>query len=405
MQDAKFAVQTDVNIASFTVQTAFAGRAAGKENPDADIESWWLEDMLAWAQVSGAELLSHMTAGTRAAVGCAAEARARRSEAPKHGAHAQRHRLTQRSVRRQHVRRYGVLRARSNRPRSLFVLPALNGSRLMTLARTFLTVALLLLFGAQRLVFAQEVSAKLGVARTIKSKILSEDRKVLVHLPAGYDTSAKSYPVLYLLDGTSAFLLEMIAVTNRLHTDHNAPEMIILAIENTNRDRDMMPVVAKDYPGPPRAEAFLGFLEKELVPDIERAYRTAQPRILQGKSLSGLFTIYALLAQPTAFNAYVACSAGWFPENNEYFVTMSTRAFQNVEAFANRRVFMANSLRDQYDPDQAIHRQMIEFSSLVRDKLGEAMSYRYETYQDYPHVPFPCPYDGLRFVTAAQLKK
>ena len=60
---------------------------------------------------------------------------------------------------------------------------------------------------------------------------------------------------------------------------------------------------------------------------------------------------------------------------------------------------MANSLRDQNDPDQAIHRQMIGFSGLIKDKLGEAISYRYETYEDYPHVPFPCLYDGLRFVT------
>ncbi len=263
-----------------------------------------------------------------------------------------------------------------------------------------LTLLLLSVPATHRPVFAQDVNVKLGSARTIKSAIMNEDRKVLVHLPASYDTSSKSYPVLYLLDGTPAFLLEMIAITNRLRNDGYAQEMIIVAIENTNRDRDMMPVVAKDYPGPPGAEAFLAFLEKELVPDIEKTYRTTQPRILQGKSLSGLFTVYALLARPTVFNAYVACSVGWFAENNEYFLTMSNRAFQKVDSFANRRVFMANSLRDQYDPDQTIHRQMIEFSGLVKDKLREAISYRYETYQDYPHVPFPCLYDGLRFVTA-----
>ena len=56
--------------------------------------------------------------------------------------------------------------------------------------------------------------------------------------------------MLYLLDGTPAFLLEMTAVTTRLRNDGNAPEMIIVAIENTNRDRDMMPVAAKDFPVP-----------------------------------------------------------------------------------------------------------------------------------------------------------
>lgn len=256
----------------------------------------------------------------------------------------------------------------------------------------YLTVLLLMVLG-NRLVFAQEVSVKLGVARTMKSSILNEERKVLVHLPATYDTSGKAYPVLYLLDGTQASLQEAITVTNRLRAD-----MIIVAIENTNRNRDMMPVVAKDYAGPPRAESFLGFLEKELVPDIEKAYRTTQPRILLGKSLSGLFVIYVLLARPAAFNAYVGCSAGWFAENNEYFRALSTRAFLNDASYGGRRVFMANSLQDQYDPDQAIHRQMVEFTAVVKEKLGQAIAYQYKTYEDYPHVPFPCLYDGLRFV-------
>jgi hypothetical protein len=48
---------------------------------------------------------------------------------------------------------------------------------------------------------------------------------------------------------------------------------------------------------------------------------------------------------------------------------------------------------------------MMGFSELIRQHLGEAISYRYETYLDYPHVPFPCLYDGLRFVTTDQPKK
>jgi predicted alpha/beta superfamily hydrolase len=274
----------------------------------------------------------------------------------------------------------------------------------MSCAR-LLAVVMVLIAASARLAWAQDLTATLGVTRTIRSTILSEDRKVFVHLPASYNTSGNAYPVLYLLDGSPAFLLEMIAITTRLRNDRNAPELIIVAIENTNRNRDMMPVVAKDLPGPPRAEAFLGFLEKELIPEIEKAYRTAAPRILQGKSLSGLFTIYALLARPTVFNAYVGCSAGWFAENSDYFSALSARAFRTVESFANRRVFMANSLHDQDDPDQAIHRQMIGFSELITRTLKETLAYRYETYENYPHVPFPCLYDGLRFVTMGQPTK
>jgi hypothetical protein len=121
---------------------------------------------------------------------------------------------------------------------------------------------------------SQEVTARLGVRRPLKSAILNEQRTAIVHLPASYDTSGRSYPVLYLLDGTTAFLLEMIGITNRLHSDQNAPEMIIVAVENTNRGRDMMPVIAKDFPGPPGAEAFLTYLDRH---SRAREVRALQP--------------------------------------------------------------------------------------------------------------------------------
>ncbi len=72
---------------------------------------------------------------------------------------------------------------------------------------------MLLTLGSPRLAFAQEVSATLGVTRTIKSTILGGDRKLFVRLPTSYDTSGNAYPVLYLLDSTPASLFQMIAIS------------------------------------------------------------------------------------------------------------------------------------------------------------------------------------------------
>jgi hypothetical protein len=46
----------------------------------------------------------------------------------------------------------------------------------MSCVRTFLAVVGLLTLGSSQLTFAQEVSATLGVTRTMKSTILGEDR-------------------------------------------------------------------------------------------------------------------------------------------------------------------------------------------------------------------------------------
>ena len=41
----------------------------------------------------------------------------------------------------------------------------------------------------------------IGEKVTIKSKVLNEDRNLMVYLPQTYGISGKSYPVMYLLDG------------------------------------------------------------------------------------------------------------------------------------------------------------------------------------------------------------
>ncbi len=46
-------------------------------------------------------------------------------------------------------------------------------------------------------------SSKVFDNLSIPSKILKSDRKYAIYLPAGYETSQRSYPVLYLLHGAT----------------------------------------------------------------------------------------------------------------------------------------------------------------------------------------------------------
>uniref|UniRef100_UPI0025CEEADB alpha/beta hydrolase-fold protein n=1 Tax=Algoriphagus sp. TaxID=1872435 RepID=UPI0025CEEADB len=47
--------------------------------------------------------------------------------------------------------------------------------------------------------FAQD--SKVFDQMTLQSKILNMERKYAIYLPPGYETSQRSYPVLYLLHG------------------------------------------------------------------------------------------------------------------------------------------------------------------------------------------------------------
>lgn len=262
---------------------------------------------------------------------------------------------------------------------------------------------ILIVFGLTnpRLTYGQDINIKIGFRDSIKSEILHENRKIIIHLPDGYDTSKQSYTVLYRLDGSPNSLFGTVAVTNRI-TD--IQKIIIVAIENVNRDRDMMPVKSNYYSGTIGGEKFLGFIETELIPVIEKKYRTNHKRILCGQSLSGLFTLYALLAKPKLFDAYIGCSAGWFADCDDFFMELSRKAFKDADQFTGKKIFMANSLIDKYDADQKIHQQMLKFSDLLTTKLGDKVNYKYVTYDNYGHVPYPSFYDGLKYILELQVK-
>ena len=141
----------------------------------------------------------------------------------------------------------------------------------------------------------------LGEARSFRSAILNEDREVQIALPDSYGRTSISYPVLFLLDGSS-HLLHASATARFLASARNRiPEMIVVAIPNTNRNRDMTPG--------PGAATFQRVLAEELIPWVERNFRAAPERILFGHSLSASFAVHTLLNRPELFDAYVAASA------------------------------------------------------------------------------------------------
>jgi len=148
----------------------------------------------------------------------------------------------------------------------------------------------------------------LGEARSFHSAILNEDREVQITLPETYGRTAISYPVLFLLDGSS-HLLHGSATTRFLANARNRiPDMIVVAIPNTNRNRDMTPG--------PGAATFQRVLADELIPWVERNYRAAPERILFGHSLSASFAVHTLLNRPELFDGYIAASAPlWRYEN------------------------------------------------------------------------------------------
>jgi len=150
---------------------------------------------------------------------------------------------------------------------------------------------------------------------TLKSEVLGEERTVLVRTPAGYDPNKERYPVLYMTDG-NAHMAHTASTIEFLARNGRMSELIVVAITNTDRTRDLTPtrVANSNQEGGPQfptsggADKFLKFIETELIPEIEKRYRVQPYRVLAGHSLGGLFAIHAMVSRPEVFSSYVAVS-------------------------------------------------------------------------------------------------
>jgi hypothetical protein len=141
-----------------------------------------------------------------------------------------------------------------------------------------------------------------GRAFVIESAILKEKRKINIALPASYALSgpAQRYPVTIVLDG-EASLPSAAAVSDELTRNGQIPEAIIIAIENTNRLRDLTPP-GLSVSGSSRSEGgdrFLDFIERELLPEVDRQFRGSAPRTIIGHSSGGILVTYAAATRST----------------------------------------------------------------------------------------------------------
>ena len=223
----------------------------------------------------------------------------------------------------------------------------------------------------------QSPSRQIGLAeaRSFHSAILDEDREVQISLPETYGRTAISYPVLFLLDGGS-HLLHATATTRFLASARNRiPEMIVVALPNTNRNRDMTPG--------PGAATFQRVLAEELIPWVERNFRAAPERILCGHSLSASFAVHTLLNRPELFDAYIAASAPLWRYDN---FASDTKAGLSRAAKAGAAVYLTVGQNE----NERLRDGMQRFAATLKAAAAaEAPAWSYMDMKDEDHSSTP----------------
>ena len=170
----------------------------------------------------------------------------------------------------------------------------------------------------------------LGTRLRIRSSVLHETREVIVATPPSYDLARGRFPVLYVLDGAEN-LLTTVSASRALAAAGRMPPVIVVAIVNTQRDRDFTPKLVRTNELPPGvetiggADAFLRFIGTELIPAVDSKYRTQPMRTIIGHSLGGLLAMRALATAPNLFRGYLTIEPSlWWDARQPVSVVMDS---------------------------------------------------------------------------------
>ena len=228
-----------------------------------------------------------------------------------------------------------------------------------------------------------------------------------IGLPASYAQNPdRRYPVVYVTDGYWDFA-KMHANRESLTYDKVAPEFIIVGLayagenlEYGNLRRWELSPVPFGGGGPEEsghAADFLRTIKTEIIPFVEREYR-ADPahRVLAGASLGGLFTLYAMYAEPGLFEGYIAATPAvvlgddWLLGFEDAFVKAgkSLRGRLFVSTGGNEAPgFMGGALR---------------YNARVSSRKHEGLAYEFRVIEGERHAGMQIEsyVRGLRFVFA-----
>ncbi len=163
---------------------------------------------------------------------------------------------------------------------------------------------------------------------TMQSTILGGERKYAVYLPAGFDTSSRSYPVLYLLHGGGddqtgwVQFGEVQTIADKAIAEGKATPMVIVMPDANTGRRGYFNDVKGDW-------RYEDFFFQELMPFVEKAYRIKSEkryRAVAGLSMGGGGSFMYALHHPELFSSACPLSASTGPLSFEEAKERALRA-------------------------------------------------------------------------------
>jgi predicted alpha/beta superfamily hydrolase len=226
------------------------------------------------------------------------------------------------------------------------------------------------------------------------SNDVADSFSIFVNLPNNYNPQQKDkYPVVYLLDANLYFNIIATIITKYSEVGL-APSVILVGlgykdfpIMDSLRNRDYTyPTAIPEYQMSVSggANKFLSFINNDLIPHIDKYYKTdTSQRVLMGHSLGGYFIGYTLLqdlmGKCNSFSSYIAASPSI--HYNKYYLL---NRFKEIATQKDRRKKIKTYITygGQEDAESKTDSSIMRLNNLT-SQLSDLFSVKHSKYLIY----------------------
>ena len=263
----------------------------------------------------------------------------------------------------------------------------------------FKFTAILLLICCSSL-FGQKLAPKERILKpdhTIFSKIRGRDYQLYLSFPKNYSTKDSiSYPVLYILDGMYTF---PVIKGIRPFFERDTEDFIVVGVNASNfkyRNDDYTTSVATfdDEKNEKRnatksafktggAAKFLESLKTEIIPFIDKNYKTNADRGIRGGSLGGLFVAYCLVNSDGYFTRFsISSPSFWW--DNEKLLNQAVKQFTENKTWDLPPTKVYISVGGQ--EGKTMVPTMMKFSKYLENSNYENINLKWQIFDGESHI-------------------
>ena len=219
-----------------------------------------------------------------------------------------------------------------------------------------------------------------NIYEKIYSDKLDTEREITIQLPRDYNVDEKKrYPVFIVFDGD--YLFEIVSGNvDYMSFWGDIPEAIVVGINQIDSRYNDTSVIDNINFTPISSTAnFFEFVSQELIPYINKNYRTTNFRVAVGHERTANFINFFIIKKVPIMNGYIAVSPKYTKKMKEYLAQYLISSSQNIYYY----------LSTSNEDFQSISEDVLDFNQRLDSLNNKNIHYKFQNLAIPSHYTLP----------------